>query len=235
MGVWLVLAIAVWAGIVVGTRCFLHRYGRRQSQPKAPLVPQAYVSLWPDAWVAVKSRNVFAVQKALSLHNPRPCSWLEGFTNADKLFVSPPVKGWILVTGAGLPRPRQDVDACFCFMLDLSRKLGEVQFFSAHRTLHCHAWVKARNGRIVRAYAWAETTLWQQGTPTSAEKELAFRCLGYTEPFPEIASKSEATVNANVEKVPLLAARWGLDPAVVQVHFPLNEQGVTGRAAYRHG
>ncbi len=230
------LAIAVWASIMAGTKLdLLHRFGRKRTRPRAALGPRTCSLLWPDAWVAIKSRNLYAVQRALSLHNPQPCSWLEGFTNADKLFVSPPVKGWILVTGLGLPRPRQDVDACFCFMLDLSRKLGEVQFFSAHRTLHYHAWVKARNGRIVRAYAWAEATLWQQGTPTRAETALDLRCFGYAERCPEISSNFDAVVNANLEKVPLLAARWGLDPAVVQVRFPLNELGVTGRAAYHYG
>lgn len=232
-GVILAAVIVVWARTAVGTD-FLHQFRPKQTQPRALLIPPTRFFLWPDAWLAVKSRNLFAIQRALRLHSPQPCSWLEGFTNADKLFISPPVKGWILVFGVGLPRPREDVDVCFRFILQLSRKFGQVQFFSADRRLHHHAWVKARKGRILRAYAWAGTTLWQQGNPTSAERKLDLCCFDYAEPFQETLSKLGVVVAANVEKVPVLAARWGLDPAVVLKRFPFHEFGVTGRATYHH-
>ncbi len=143
------------------------------------------------------------------------------------------MKGWILVTGVGLPKPRQDIDACFCFVLDLSRKLGQVQLFIANRTLHFHAWVKARNGSIVRAYAWAGTTLWQQGSRTRAEAELGLTCFDYGEQLPDCSPRLLETADSNIAKIPLLAARWGLDPAAVQAHFPLDEHGVTGKLACR--
>lgn len=212
----------------------LHRPTGKRARFKANLASLNFSSLWPDAWLAVKSRNLFAVQKALSLHKTQPCSWVEGFSSADKLFISPPVKGWILVAGAGLPKPRQDVDACFRFVLDLSRKLGQVQFFSANRALHYHAWVKAQNGCIVRAYAWSGITLWQQGLATRAEMELGLKCFDYGEPLTQGPVETCGVVDENVEKVPLLAARWGLNPALVQEHFPLNEHGVFGQVTYRY-
>jgi hypothetical protein len=193
-----------------------------------------YFMLWPDSWLAIKSRDLLAVQAALSLHNARPCSWLEGFANADRLFIAPPVKGWILVTGAGLPEPGHDVDACFRFVLDLSRKLGEVQFFNANRAFHNHAWVRAYKGRILRAYAWAGTTLWLQGPMTRSEMELALKCYRYGEPCSDLLFGHGGAIEANVEKVPMLAARWGLDPTAVQAHLPLNEHGIAGRAARRY-
>src|SRR5690242_13497681 len=47
----------------------------------------------PDCWLAIKSRNLMAVQQALSLHNPQPCSWAEGLAGSteQRIFVSPPV------------------------------------------------------------------------------------------------------------------------------------------------
>ncbi len=140
----------------------------------------------------------------------------------------------MLVTGSGLPRPRDDVDACFRFLLNLSRKLGEVQFFSASRTCHYHAWVKVQNGRIVRAYAWAGATLWLQGTPTPSEQDLDLKCLNYAEETSELSSEGLECIEANADKVPLLAARWGLDPAGIQKRFLLEEHGVLGQAAYRY-
>jgi len=190
--------------------------------------------LWPESWLAVRSRNLASVQMALSLHQPKPCSWLEGFTNADSLFIAPPVKGWVLVTGAGLPEPLQDVDACFRFVLDLSRKLGHVQFFSANRTLLSHAWVRAENGRIVRGYAWAGTTQWQQGVMTLDEMELGLYCFDYAEPAACGWADHPEFFQNNVQKVGLLAARWGLDPARVRKHLFLNESGVAGKAAHRY-
>lgn len=234
IGVTLLLAAGIFAiARVIGFRVF-HRLGRNRARFKANLASHNCLLLWPDAWLAIKGRNVFAVQRALSLHKIQPCSWIEGFSSADMLFISPPVKGWILVAGADLPNPRQDVDTCFRFVLDLSRKLGQVQFFSANRALHYHAWVKAQNGRIVRAYAWAGTTLWQQGSATRAEMALDLKCFDYGERLTHRPFEAGGVVDANVAKVPLLAARWGLDPVLVQEHFPLNEHGVSGQVVRWH-
>jgi hypothetical protein len=174
-----------------------------------------------------------AVQSALSLHNPHPCSWLEGLTNADRLFIAPPVKGWILVTGTGLPQPSQDVDACFRLVQTLSRKLGQVQFYCANHYSHHHAWVRAKSGRILRAYAWAGTTLWQQGRPTRGEVALGLRSFDYSEIPSELPEQELEVIEENIAKVPLLAAAWGVDPVLIQRHFVLREFGVAGRPAAR--
>jgi hypothetical protein len=64
------------------------------------------------------------------------------------------------------------VDKCFRFVLDLSRKLGHVQYYSIHRAVNHHAWVQAEHGVVQRAYAWSGRTLWNQGRVTRAEIEL---------------------------------------------------------------
>src|SRR6266403_2082153 len=51
----------------------------------------------PESWLAVKNPNLVAVQSALGLHNAKLCSWSEGLD--QKLFIAPPVNGWILVMG----------------------------------------------------------------------------------------------------------------------------------------
>ncbi len=98
----------------------------------------------PCTWLAIKGNNSKRVQRALGLHNAIPCSWEEGLVEAQaehhKLFVSPPVNGWILVVGSDLPEPDEDVDKCFLFVRQVSRKLGHVQYFSVNRVLNYHAW-----------------------------------------------------------------------------------------------
>ncbi len=182
----------------------------------------------PTCWMAIKGRSLIAVQSALKLHNPKPCSWFDGLAGEEKLFIAPPVRGWILVLGSGLPDPSEDVDACFRFVSTLSRKLGHVQLFSLSRILHHHAWVRAERGRIVRAYAWAGKTVWQQGSKTSAEIDLDLVCFEYADPFDRVGFGQSEGVLSNVDKVPLLAARWSLDPAAIDEQFLDQECGIAG-------
>jgi len=199
---------------------------------QAPRRP--FYSRRPAAWLAIRSRNLHAVQSALGLHHAKPCSWMEGLAGEEKLFIAPPVKGWILVIGSGLPDPAEDVDACFRFLLDLSRKLGSVQFFSASRVLHHHAWVRLEAGRVLRAYAWAGRTIWKQGLRTQAEHELGLKCLDYSDPTDRASFTPPDAMAANADKVPLLAARWSLDPAEIDERFLEHERGIAGEPSRRY-
>jgi hypothetical protein len=210
-------------------------------QPPEPIVSKSFFAAQnngfisrPSSWLAVKSRNLQAVQSALGLHNAKPCSWIEGLAGDEKLFIAPPVKGWIIVFGSGLPEPSDDVDASFVFLLEMSRKLGRIQFFNASSVLHYHAWAQADHGRIVRAYAWAGRTLWNQGKRTPAEQELGLKCFDYTDPTQAFPFGQQDRINSNVEKVPLLAARWSLDPAAIDERFLQHERGVAGERSRRH-
>src|SRR5689334_2215609 len=51
----------------------------------------------PGCWLAIKSRSLRGVQAALGLQNAKPCSFIEGMSGAQKLFIAPPVNGWVLV------------------------------------------------------------------------------------------------------------------------------------------
>jgi len=180
----------------------------------------------PAAWLAIRSRNLHAVQTALGLTNPKPCSWIEGIVREQKFFIAPPVNGWILVVGSGLPDASDDVDATFCFLLNLSRKLGHVQFFAANRVLGHHAWALVEAGRVVRAYAWAGQTLWNQGVKTRAELELGLKCHRYFEGPERPVFGQTDLIALNTEKVPLLAARWSLDPASIDERLLVRSQGI---------
>ena len=181
----------------------------------------------PSAWLAVRSRNVHAVQMALGLHNVQPCTWSEGLSGDEKLFVAPPVKGWVLILGSGLPDPAEDVDACYRFLTGLSKKLGQVQFYVANRVLGHHAWVRVESGRITRGYAWAGRTIWNQGSDTRTEAELGLRCYDYFE-APDQTYGFSDVIMANVEKVSQLAAHWSIDPASVDETNLEHVYGITG-------
>ena len=181
----------------------------------------------PTTWLAVRSRNVHAVQVALGLNNVQPCTWSEGLSGEERLFIAPPVRGWVLIIGSGLPDPADDVDICFRFLTSLSQKLGHVQFFKANRVLGHHAWVRVENGKVMRGYAWAGKTLWNQGMPNCAEIELGLKCFHYFESPDQTFEESEIAA-ANVEKVSSLAGRWSLDPASVDENLFEHAYGIAG-------
>ena len=187
----------------------------------------------PQTWIAIRTTDLPAVQNAFALANPRPCAWTDGLGTdpTGRLYVSPPVAGWVLVVGAQLPEPAEDIDACFRFLVALSRRLGHVQYFHASRVLQHHGWARLESGRVLRAYAWAGHTVWNQGAPTAAERELGLRDYGYGEAECDSALGVPDAAITNVERIPRLAARWSLDPASVDARFWASHRGISGETS----
>ncbi len=140
--------------------------------------------------------------------------------------ISPRVNGWVIVTGPGLPDPGDDVDGCFRFLTYVSRKLGHVQFFHAEKFSAHHAWARLDNGCVTRAYAWAGETIWNQGATTTGESMLGLKCSGYGEDSGAGFWVTKERASANVEKIPLLAARWSVDPGILH-----RADGITGESS----
>ena len=238
----LILLLGIALGI--GVACLLMvvhflRKGRTASRPLLRRVEfpagerrlHAPMFQVPSRWLAVRSGNPHWVQAALGLNNPTPCSWEEGMHAAHdrRLFISPAIRGWVLVMGSSLPEPADDVDKCFRFILEMSRKLGQVQFFSVNRAVNHHAWVHAEQGVIHRAYAWAGKALWNQGVQTPAELELGLKCYGYGEGEDRIDFGRPDPAVLNTERLPLLASRWSLDPTSVDARMLKQNQGIAGQ------
>ncbi len=184
----------------------------------------------PTCWLAIRNSDLSSVQTALSLVNPEPCSLSQGLAanGLQKLFVSPPIAGWILVVGSALPDTSDDVDLCFRFLTKLSAKLGHVQYFKINSALNHHAWVKAECGGIVRGYAWAGKTLWNQGEMTQSEKSLRIKCYDYCEK-PEFSMFDILdNSSSNSEKVHQLAALWSINPDNIDERFIEQRIGVVG-------
>ena len=183
----------------------------------------------PSRWLAVRSGNPQVVQAALGLHRPTPCSWEEGLSvsHEKKLFISPSINGWVIVIGAHLPDPGEDVDKCFRFLCDLSRKVGQVQFFSVNRVLNHHAWAQLQHGQVQRGYAWAGKTVWNQGRQSTAEIDLGLRCFDYIE-SPGAGAGQNDLLQYNTERVCLLARRWSIDPGTVDARRLRESPGIAG-------
>jgi hypothetical protein len=70
--------------------------------------------------------------------------------------------------------------------------------------------------------------VWTQGLPTPAEWELGLKCFDYADSPGLFSLDDHVSVAANVGKVPLLAARWGLDPADLGEIRLAQAQGIAG-------
>lgn len=184
----------------------------------------------PSRWLAIRTTNIQWVQMALRLDNPLSCSWEEGICAAhdQKLFISPAIGGWTLVLGSSLPDPSDNPDQVFQFVTQLSRKLGEVQFFSFNRAVSHHAWVHADQGCVQRGYAWAGHTVWNQGKISRAEVDLRIKCFDYGVPDQEVNPNERACASTNTDRVPLLASRWSIDPAAINARMLREANGITG-------
>jgi hypothetical protein len=230
-----VLLIAMVTAIIVciGVLRFIARreLRRRRNNESVLTVPRLSAALFdaPTRWLAVRGQNPHAIQNALAVHNARACSWTDALAAPfePRLFISAPVQGWILIIGCDLPDPADDVDECFKFLTGLSRKVGEVQFFSRHRAVGHHGWARLENGKVVRAYAWAGETVWNQGTMTDAERDLKLRCLTYTESSEVLGLAEREVLALNTERVVRLAAAWSLDPTAVH-GADLDSEGIAG-------
>jgi hypothetical protein len=199
----LALGVAV---MVFGWILFLRRQQRAAERLPAiagelPRAPAVAAPARPSTWLAIRSLEPEAVRATLP--------------DKEQFFVSPRVNGWVIVTGPGLPDPGHDVDACHLFLTALSRELGHVQFFHTEKFSAHHAWARLDEGCVTRAYAWAGETIWNQGAETLAETRLHLQCPGYGEEAEAGLWAAKTNAAVNVEKIPLLAARWSVDPEIV--------------------
>jgi hypothetical protein len=233
------LALGVGALFTLLIRSELHR--RKTSLPvppsptsAPPMLRSGFRPLFyqqPTRWLAVRAQCPEQVQQALNLLNTAECSWEEGLARGGDrtVFITPPVLGWVLVVGPGLPDPEDDIDDCYHFLVQASRRLDQVQFFSYNPVVSHHAWARLRGGEIERAYAWHGETLWNQGALTRAERELGFTCYDYWEGASDEPGRVEAA-GRNVDRLPMLAGRWSINPAGIDERILEHGSGIAGQS-----
>ncbi len=158
------------------------------------------------AWLAIKTEDSTAVVRALGLQNVRTSGWQKGVDSAynGEVFVTPPVKGWVLAASVSLPEiaDKSRPDQLSPLVKSLVKKLPDVQYFGTHRVVEYHGWLRATKGEIVRRYAFLGErgeTLSDEGKRTDEETELGL--IFNDEKFP------------NEQHVMKLAGAWSVDPS----------------------
>jgi hypothetical protein len=156
------------------------------------------------AWLAIKTDDPQAVVQELGLENVRTSGWQKGVNAAysDEVFVTPPIKGWVLAAGRSLPQIDDKVqpDQLTLLVKSLGTKFPDVQYFRTYRVADYHGWLRATKGEIVRRWAFASgEMLSDEGKRTDEETKLGL--IYNDDKFP------------NEEHVMQLAGAWSVDPS----------------------
>jgi hypothetical protein len=104
------------------------------------------------------------------------------------------------------------------FLEGLSERFDEVQYFGTHRVVNYHAWAKAVDGRVVRAYGWLGErgeVLLDVGPKTVEEEALAFRFVDRT----TAEGDWEDRETPDEEDVMRIAGRWSINPQEVDAYL----------------
>jgi hypothetical protein len=192
--------------------------------------PVERVTPRPRLWLAVQHPDAAGVFATLGLNHPQPGHWNTCEPGSGRMFVSVPINGWTLVAGDGIPDPFDDVDRTYKFLVNLSTALGHVQLFALDPIFNFHAWARLESGRVIRAYAWAGRTLWNQGHRTLPEQRLGLNCLAYGEEVDAFDWPTRDRLAENLSRLPFLAAQWSLDPAELEAVPSMQTAGAAGFA-----
>lgn len=161
------------------------------------------------SWLAFRSEDTDGVAATINLLNPSLTNWETGIDAAyasGKVYVSPPVKGWVFAVGNPCSSLDDDtnknIEKLKNWLRALSSQFGEVQAFATHRVTEYHHWALARNGSIIRSYAYCGESgevLDDDGAKTSDEPVFNL------EGVDDFCAPDEDTVM-------IMAGAWGVNP-----------------------
>lgn len=175
------------------------------------------------AWLAVRCDDPQQLLEALHLEEASACNWNSGigavyddWLGASRVFVSPPVDGWVFAVGLALPHPLGGgfVDRCTPMLVDLGGHFAEAQYFFTYPPIDYYAWARVKDGRLVRAFAVSdEGVVWNKGRPSRDERSLGlklFELRGVRGRKGDAGG--ELILHPTEDHVLRLASRWGVDP-----------------------
>jgi len=186
-------------------------------------------------WVAVKTEDTKSILDILNLKNIEKTDWVEGTIKAYKgfVFVLPPIRGWILISGWGLPIPdhEQGVERTKRLLNQLSLNFEEAQLFCALRTVDAAAWMRSIKGITERLYSIGDGDAFIEGIPTKVEKQwdlLSMNDLqnGNDETY-------EKKIWPNVNHVLEVAENWSINPMKLEKENGIGTFGYTGQLSIK--
>ena len=220
------IALFVVAAIIVAV-CLLAKKRQTHCTPEAEgSVDATQVDTplgfgYKCVWFAIKTDSPQLVAEALGLKGVQPCNWAVGVPAAyeekgRRVFVSPPVKGWVLAASVYLPTydgPRFP-DRLTPLLQRLGSRFPEVQHFTTHRVVDYHSWTRLVGARLVRSFAYLgerDETLRDVGEQDKVEIEVREADRAN---FIHRRGEPEAdyVYYADEQHVMTIAGSWSIDP-----------------------
>jgi hypothetical protein len=193
-------------------------------------------------WFAIRSMDRDAVVRSFQLSNPVEAPWRSGIDtvykdaynllrSSSRVFVSPPVDGWVFVVGqwAMGNGEYQDLREIESRVVAASAEFGEAQAFATYRVVDYHHWVLARDGTLLRSFAVSGGEVFSDaGDPTPVELSLAWFPLNQEhaaddEESDEDREEGDLPGEDDVMKV---AGSWSVNPQLLEVSFSDGGKGV---------
>ncbi len=188
-----------------------------QPQPKTAVrvLPDAFPDKpqpfgYKSSWLCIKDTTPEQVILLLGLKNSVPANWSSGMAQiGDKVFVSPVVRGYVLVVGYDAFQGA-DAESEINSLAQYAKYFSEMQCFVTERVVDFHCWAKFVYGELSRGYGWlgesGEVYL-NRGNITPQEQQLGFDKFIQTD-----EDDWESVEFPDEESVIEIAAAWGVDP-----------------------
>jgi len=182
-------------------------------------------------WAAVKTENTDSLLKILNLEKLRQANWVEGAIQAKgtDVFILPPIEGWILISGGGLPIPdhQKGIEKSKAFLNKLSKEFGEAQLYGNHQVSSSAFWMKSVNGQTVRLYCIADGNNFIEGEPTEVEEKWDLIDTNSEEAQKE--AYWEKMIYPDAEHVLEVAKNWSISPMELEEKENVGAFGHLGR------
>ncbi len=164
---------------------------------------------YKTSWICVKCDSSEQVIDALGLKKAVRSNWEFGLSQTrDRVFVSPPLDGYVLAVGYNTFGFMRSVNEELDALKVIAAKFDEVQCYASHRVSDFYAWAKFVKGELVRGYVFGEGVSLNEGKLTTEEEKLGFDSIiqGNGE------DDCESVEFPDEENVVEIAAAWGIDP-----------------------
>jgi hypothetical protein len=190
-------------------------------------------------WFAIRNADKERILSALGLTIIKEIGWDEGIDTIyseyeDIVFVTPAVNDWTFVVGRwtvsiGEEDGVHDVEK---FITNLSTQFEEVQAFATHRVVEYHHWMLAKNGSLVRSFAYVGESgevLNNEGELTQIEKSYDWDHLDGSEWLSDEETDMEELDEdiwfPDEETVMEVAGSWSINPTTFE-ELSLEELGL---------
>lgn len=192
---------------------------------------------YKTVWLALKTGNKKRVAELLKLQNTKECNWEVGISESynSSIYITPQINDWTLVCGMALLNGKNDKENII-FIREtieaLSSEFGEAQFFGSHRVVEYQSWMKAKNGKLIRAYCFlgeSGENLIVEGEPTDFEKKYNLINTLSQEAQDDRYFESESLFYPDEAFVMKVAEHWSINPQTLEGRKDIkSELGIIG-------